>query len=290
MHFFWTVHLKRALGVMLVGIMMLWGAAVLYLPARSVFSKEEVELPIVMYHHMLKDSSRWGKYVISPDLFRQDLEYLKAQGYETVTTEDVISYAYNGTPLPPKPIMLTFDDGYYSNYLYACPLLKEYGMTGVLSIIGRYTDSYSQTQEENANYSHVTWQRCREMMEEGTMELQNHTYNLHSLTENRRGCGRRPGENKDAYQAMLKQDLEQLQQRFFQETGTLPRAFTYPFGQISPEAEPVIRELGFLAAFTCNEGRNVLSPGDKEQLYQLKRYLRPSGIDSASYFQKILPQ
>lgn len=286
---FYTIRLKRAVAVLLIGALTVWGAAVLYLPTRSAFSEQDqVELPIVMYHHILKDSSRWGKYVIGPSVFEQDLAYLKEQGYETVTAEDVIAYVYQGTPLPQKPVMITFDDGYYSNFVYACPLLKQYGMQGVLSVIGKYTDVYSESGEENANYSHVTWQRCREMMEEGTMELQNHTYDLHSLSAGRRGCGKKQGESEEEYRNMLIQDVGRLQRRFEQETGYLPRAFTYPFGQISPESEEVLKELGFLAAFTCNEGMNYISPNDPEGLYHLKRYLRSSGKDSQAFFQGIL--
>lgn len=288
---FFTFKLKRVAAVVLVAGLTLWGAVALYLPTRSTFSEQqEVELPILMYHHILKDSSRWGKYVIGPSVLEQDLAYLKEQGYETVTTEDVIHFVYQGTPLPEKPVMITFDDGYYSNFVYASPLLKQYEMQGVLSIIGIYTDTYSESGEENANYSHVTWQRCREMMEEGTMELQNHTYDMHSFSQNRRGCERRSGESQQEYRRVLSQDLEKLQQRFEQETGYLPRAFTYPFGQISPESEDVLKDLGFLAAFTCNEGINHISSSNPEQLFHLKRYLRPSGMDSKTFFQSILPQ
>ena len=151
---FYTVKLKRGLAVILVAALTVWGAVALYLPSRSAFTEQDAaDLPIIMYHHILKDSSRWGRYVIGPSVLEQDLAYLKEQGYETVTTEDVIAYVYQGTPLPEKPVMITFDDGYYSNYIYAYPLLKQYDMQGVLSIIGRYTDVYSETGEENANYS-----------------------------------------------------------------------------------------------------------------------------------------
>ncbi len=287
---FYTVKLKRGLAVILVAALTVWGAVALYLPSRSAFTEQDAaDLPIIMYHHILKDSSRWGRYVIGPSVLEQDLAYLKEQGYETVTTEDVIAYVYQGTPLPEKPVMITFDDGYYSNYIYAYPLLKQYDMQGVLSIIGRYTDVYSETGEENANYSHVTWQRCREMLEDGTMELQNHTYDLHSFTASRRGCSKNQGENEEEYRKVLSQDLKKLQQRFEQETGYLPRAFTYPYGQISPESETVLKELGFLAAFSCNEGINHISPDNPEGLYHLKRYLRPSGKDSKTFFQSILP-
>lgn len=285
---FLTVKLKSAIAIFLVGCLVVWGGVSLMVPAQSTFSEgQERDVPIIMYHHILKDSNRWGKYVIGPEELEQDLRYLKAQGYETVTAEDVIRFVYEGTPLPQKPIMLTFDDGYYSNFVYACPLLQQYGMKGVLSVIGQYTDEYSRTGEENPNYSHVTWEHCREMIRTGTMELQNHTYGMHRFSGTRQGCTKKRGETLWQYHAALLQDLKKLQLRFQQETNYLPRAFTYPFGLVSPESMEVLKELGFLAAFTCTEGINTISPDNPDGLYQLKRYLRPSGMESALFFQKI---
>ena len=96
--------------------------------ALSVPPEEAVEVPILMYHGILKDKKLQGKYVIGPDLLESDLCYLKEHGYTAVVMQDLIDYT-NGGDLPEKPIMITFDDGYYNNYLYAFPLMKD----GVLS-------------------------------------------------------------------------------------------------------------------------------------------------------------
>jgi len=284
---FLTIKLKSAIAILLVGMLMITGGIFLYRPSRSAFSEQqEIELPILMYHHILKDSSRWGNYVIGPSELEQDLIYLKENGYETVTAEDVIQFVYQGTPLPEKPVMLTFDDGYYSNFVYAQPLLKQYGMKGVLFIIGQYTDDYSQTGEENPNYSHVTWEHCREMIKDGTLELQNHTYNMHSFTAKRQGSGKQKGETLWQYHNALSKDLKKLQDKFRQETGKTPRAFAYPFGIVSPESVEVLKELGFLAAFTSNEGINQISQGNTEDLYHLKRILRPSGTSAQNLLEQ----
>ena len=63
-----------------------------------------------MYHSILKDPQRTGDYVISPEQLEKDLIYLQNHGYTTVLLADLIAYVHEGTPLPDKPIVLTFDD------------------------------------------------------------------------------------------------------------------------------------------------------------------------------------
>ena len=108
----------------------------------AVTSEEGVEIPIVMYHSLLKDEARHGKYVISPAEFENDLQYLKKHGYTTILMSDLIAYT-QGKELPGKPVLLTFDDGYYNNYLYAFELAKQYQCKFVISPIGYYADQYT---------------------------------------------------------------------------------------------------------------------------------------------------
>ena len=86
---------------------------------------ETVKVPIIMYHGLIKDSSLQTEYFISPDRFEEDLKYIKENGYTPVFMSDLIDFVYENKPLPEKPVVLSFDDGYYNNYCYAYPLLKE---------------------------------------------------------------------------------------------------------------------------------------------------------------------
>ena len=91
----------------------------------TFFAKEpkQATVVILMYHSLLKDPARQGKYVVSPDLFENDLRWLKENGYSFVEMQDLINFVYSGSSLPEKSVVITFDDGYYNNYLYAYPLL-----------------------------------------------------------------------------------------------------------------------------------------------------------------------
>ena len=92
---------------------------------QPVFGEDSVRVPILMYHSILKDSARQGKYVISPAVLAADLDALQVKGYTAITVSDLLAYVQDGADLPEKPVMITFDDGYYNNYIYAYPLLKQ---------------------------------------------------------------------------------------------------------------------------------------------------------------------
>lgn len=242
-------------------------------------------VPILMYHSLLRDASRAGQYVISPELFRSDVRYLQAHGYTTVTMTDVIRYVDGTGTLPEKPVVLTFDDGYYNNYLYGYPILRELGAKAVISIIGRYSDAFSETGETNAYYSHCTWAQLREMQASGLVEIQNHTYDLHTYNARRHGCANRKGESPEAYAHTVGVDIAKLQQRIRTELGTVPRTFVYPFGAYTAASESLIRSLGFAASLSCESGVTTVCTPDS--LYGMKRWLRPSGSSSDAFFAKI---
>ena len=145
----------------------------------NTVNSSDIKVPIIMYHSILKSKS--NKYTISPSILESDLKYIKSKGYETITMADLIDYVYNGTVLPAKPIIITFDDGFYNNLGYAVPLLHKYNMKAVISIVGIYTDAYSKSGEKNLNYSYLHWEDINNLMADGCIEFQNHTYDLHKV-------------------------------------------------------------------------------------------------------------
>ena len=249
-------------------------------------SEDYIEVPIIMYHSILKDPSRSNKYTVTPTVLEEDLKYIKDKGYTTVTITDLISYVYDNKPLPEKPIVLTFDDGHYNNYGYLFPLLEKYDMKAVISIVGSYTDKFTETDEANLNYSYLRWKDIKELMDTGRIEFQNHTYNLHSNTGKRIGTKKIKGETDEHYKNVLEEDILKLQQEFKENTNYIPQCFTYPFGGISNASLDIIKELGFKASLSCEQDINKLTK-NPNSLYLLKRYNRPSYISTYNFFQKI---
>lgn len=256
----------------------------------SEVPEDSLAVPILMYHGLLKDTSMQNKFVISPTRFEDDLKYLQSKGYETITMTQLIDFVKKGKALPKKPIVISFDDGYYNNFLYAYPLLKQYDEKAVISIIGKCTDDFSLKDADHATYSHVTWDEINEMISSGHVEIQNHTYNMHTYDKGRKGSAQNPGESVEVYKSALDEDVGLLQQRMLQETGWVPNTFAYPFGYMSDGSTNLLKSMGFEATLSCTEGINYF-PLDKtkrteDSLFVLKRILRPPNMSSADFFTK----
>lgn len=254
----------------------------------SLQNRTGVKLPILMYHSVLNDANRENKYVITPEDFEKDLQFLKENGFQTITTADLIAYKENQIALPEKPVMITFDDGYYNNYSYVFPLLKKYEMKMVLSVMGKPADEYSREGEVmNNNYSHATWTMLKEMCASGYVEIQNHSYDLHNWSE-RRGILRKKGEDSAHYAQVLFNDLTKMQERIANNVGVPATAFTYPFGAVNKESRSIVEKVGFSVTYGCEEGINVLAPDS--DLKELKRYNRPGDADRTKFFNRILKE
>lgn len=277
------MHKKREnyiISYLLILVLMLISLTLFNQTYKSVLkpvSKEEgvVYLPIIMYHQV--KPTGLSKDVISPYEFESDLQYLYENEYNTITMSELIDFVYHDQPLPDNPIMITFDDGYQSTYKYAFPLLKKYNNKMVMSIIGKSTDDFTRVHDENVNYSHLSWNRINEMLDSGLVEIQNHTYNLHTTKKGRIGAKPKPGETFTDYNLILAEDLTKLQDQIESITGESPTTFTYPYGEFSEETITILEELGFQAGLTCDYGVNIIRRNNTN-LYALKRMCRSHGV------------
>lgn len=251
-----------------------------------VVSGEQVEMIVLMYHSINSKPSKSGDFVITPQALESDLKYLSEQGYHTVVMADLISFVREGKALPEKPIMITFDDGYYNNYLNAYPLLKKYNMKAVISIIGIESDRFTENKDENENYSHLTWDKINEMMASGVIEFQNHSYNMHKPGNPRKGASKCVGESCEDYRYAFTEDAHHLQERFEEMTGYVPTTYTYPFGSVSAESYCPIVEEGFIATLDARSGIAKLEVSKDRSLYRIPRYNRPNGTSAQSIIQK----
>lgn len=265
---FLVINLKKAITCICI---ILLSVSVVF---AAVKSEKGIELPVIMYHSILDSEKYAGKYVISSSELEEDLKYLKENGYVAVTVKDLYDYVYSGKALPKKPVMLTFDDGYYNNYVNALPLMKKYNMKMVMSVVGSYSDNAEAENDENVYYSYVTWDRIREMSASGLCEIQNHSYNFHSYDDGRMGSKKMKGESDSEYKKLFSEDTLKNSEKIQTVTGEKPLCYTYPFGGVSNASFDILKEIGVKASLSCGEGMNYITR-DTESLYMLKRFLRP---------------
>lgn len=248
-------------------------------------SNDEVYLPIIMYHSLLKDKNLQNDYTISPDLFEADLKYITENGYTTITVSDLIAYVYEDKDLPDNCIMITFDDGYYNNYYYAYPLLEKYKCRAVISPIVSMTEKFTETEDVSVSYGYITTDDINEMIDSGYVEIQNHSYDMHTITP-RRGVEQKRGETLDEYKKIISEDITKAQTFIKENTGTTPQCFVYPFGAESESTLQIIKDLGFLCTLTCTEKANTITK-DPDSLYELGRFRRDRNESMAQLLSRI---
>ena len=210
-------------------------------------------LPILMYHNVVEDGQPCNTWTVTAGRFRQDLQWLKDHGYTCVLPRELES-----APLPSeKAVLITFDDGYESNYRLAFPILKEFGDKAVISLVASCID--------RGDPDFLTWDMCREMEGSGLVEFGSHTYDLHH--DHPRGIRRSPGESREEYDRRVLSDLETGTARIEQQLHTKVRFFAYPYGQKEPWASPFLHD-AFAMTVTTHYGRANLACGR----YDLPRY------------------
>jgi len=262
-------------------------ASVIYTNAEHSPNEGAVQVPVIMYHSILK--SRKGSFIVSPAQLEEDLQYIQKEGFHTVTIGDLIDYVHHDVPLPEKPIVITFDDGFLNNITYAVPLLEAYHMKAVISVVGSYTETSTQSGDRNPNYSYLNWEDVRSLILSDTIEIQNHTYDLHKKSGGRNGAAKIKGETVEHYRQVLMEDLEKFEEEMEAHTGSRTAAFTYPFGQLSDVSEDIIKEAGYLASLSCREKIRTITKNPKS-LYQIGRFNRPASLSTAQFFGKVLKE
>ena len=212
----------------------------------GVFRRARV--PIVMYHHIDDPPASVGRirYNLStpPSLFEDQLRMLKEQGYNVITLDDLVYYLTRGRPLPPKPVILTFDDGYVDNYTQAFPLLKKYGFVGTFFII---TDVVNQKHPD-----YLTWDMVREMRDAG-MRFGAHGRTHIDLSQ--------ADHDQLVWQALGSTEVFQA------ELGEPARYIAYPSGRYNQQVIDIYKSAHYWAGLTTKQG--VMQ--DSDHLFELKR-------------------
>lgn len=222
--------------------------------------RREARVPVLMYHYVSDpprgaDSVRRDLSVSGPD-FELQLRYLANEGYHAIHLTELVAHLQRGAPLPAKPIVLTFDDGYKDAYTVAFPLLKKYGFTATFFIFNKPID------QENRDY--LSW-RDVELMSAAGMEFGSHSYSHPDLRgKSAEYLTREIVGSKEAIEAHIRQPV---------------RLFCYPSGGFDRRVVAAVKEAGYWTAVTTQQGIDHPSAG----LFQVTR-IRVRGGEGLEQF------
>jgi peptidoglycan/xylan/chitin deacetylase (PgdA/CDA1 family) len=231
-------------------------------PDTGMLVQTEDPVPVLMYHVIADppSSAQLPELYVDPKTFNRQMEALEKQGYAGVSLNQVYDAWFKGGKLPEKPVVVSFDDGYRSQYVYARPELRKLGWPGVLSAIS------GRIGQPGAELSNAM---VEQMIKNG-WELDSHTINHIDVSQ--------------ASGAQLQQEVagsrRMLQQRFHQPVNF----FCYPSGRYDDQAIQAVRAAGYLGATTTDEGL-----ANKSEMYTLKR-IRVDGSDGVSGLEQKLRQ
>ncbi len=249
----------------------------IYLTAEAEPEEEyTASVPVLMYHHIAENAD--NDMIVTPETFYNQMKALSDAGCTAVTVDDMLDYVYNGKELPEKPVLITFDDGYSSNYDIAYPILKELGLHAVIFAIGSSVGEDTYHESDNPIYPHFSEEQAREMEESGVIEIESHTYDMHrSESYEKAEDGARfdvnpiAGESEEEYLEFVRADLEKSREYLGEISGGDIVALSYPSGVVNDNAARVAEEVGFKLTFSTQWGVHTIIKGLPQSLYCIKR-------------------
>lgn len=235
------------------------------------------DVPVLMWHNLAEESS--GDMTISVDTFRAQIEALHEAGFKTVSLQQLYDYVHFGTELPEKPIVLTFDDGYFSNYEYAFPILQEYDMQATIFAIGVSVgkDTYKDT--DHAMTPHFGADEAREMVDSGLISVQSHTFDMHQWPPFEDGNAQVretllpfDGEADADYEAAVEADFAESRELLESITGQPVNALAFPEGAYVTLTQDALRNAGAELTFTTVRAVNTVVKGLPQSLCAMPRF------------------
>jgi len=251
--------------------------ASVYSDSESPEKEYTKRVPILMYHHVSETQSAGS--TVTTEVFESHVKALYDAGYTAVLYDDLISYVEEGTELPEKPVVITFDDGYESNITLAAPILEKYGMCATVAIVGvtEGVDTYKETGEAIIPHFSLDDERLHEYMSKGILDIQTHTYDMHQVEKFdgeacRKGVMMLEGESEAEYVTALTEDINKASERIEKVLGKAPVVFTYPHGKYTALSEVIVHSLGMKVTVTTDPGVSEIVKGIPQSLYLLKRF------------------
>ncbi|MGF1478072.1 MAG: polysaccharide deacetylase family protein [Cyanophyceae cyanobacterium] len=206
-------------------------------------------VPIMMYHDILPEKEVF--FDVTPEELEADFELIESEGLTPISLDWLVNHLRTGVPLPEKPILLTFDDGYGGHYQHVYPLLKKYGYPAVFSI-------YTQKMELTGGRTSVTWKQLQEMAADPLVTIASH-----SITH--------PDDLRTLSDEELEAEVFESKRLLEEKLAVTIDYFTYPVGRSDERVEEVVAAAGYKAALSMDDLDEHFA-GDSQDLLTIGRF------------------
>jgi peptidoglycan/xylan/chitin deacetylase (PgdA/CDA1 family) len=239
--------------------------------------EKKFSIPVLMYHHV----NPRGRFVtVTPDRFEWQMRYLSSQGFTTLHTDEFWAIMSGQTIPPKKPVLITFDDGWLDNWVYAFPIFKKYGIKAVIFVItslipgkGRrkrsdegsllslpkHKECQDMIEKGRASEVMLSWEEIREMTDSGLIEIQSHTHTHQRYDKLYPDNLQRT--------KVLEEELKTSKELIEQGLNRACNALCWPWGKYNREYVEIARSIGYRMMFTTLKGTNT----PQTELWRIKR-------------------
>ena len=226
-----------------------WKDAIVAPPFPQIHGRARLaKVPVIMYHDIIAEKQVF--FDVTPAEFEAALQLIQKNGLTPVSFDQLVEHLKTGIPLPKKPIVLTFDDGYQGHYKFVYPLLKKYGYPAAFAI-------YPAKVGTTKGRSSVSWDQVREMAADPLVTIASH-----SLTH--------PLDLREMTDAQLQQELVESKRILEKELSQSIKYFIYPSGKNDDRVQQGIQQAGYEAAWTMNDEETRFA-ADSDNLLTIDR-------------------
>ncbi|QQY79933.1 polysaccharide deacetylase [Keratinibaculum paraultunense] len=211
----------------------------------QISEKKAEKIPVLLYHHILKqediDKYNWSENnsVLSLETFEEQMNYLYENGFYTATLDELQSFLNGEITFPEKTVVITFDDGYLSNALYAYPIMKKYNFRGTIFMLGYRVDDIQASFNPSSTQSLSIHEAYKY---EDVFDYESHTYKLHDV-------------DKNGNKLLLASDKKTIINDLTMSKNLLnAKYFSYPYGVYDENTIKYLKDTGYEMAFTIKPG------------------------------------
>ena len=188
------------------------------------------------YHHIQPESAakELGQTSLTVDygVFDQQMSYLASSGYTPIWANELINALLTHSQLPGKPVMVTMDDGYADNAIYALPVLQKYGIKANLMLASGLV---------GGNPDMLTWDQVNQLKSSGLIYFTNHTWSHYAIS--------------NGPQSKIDSEIDVAQTEIQDHTGQTVNVFTYPYGEFNNNAIQTLQRKGYIGAYSTIPGQ-----------------------------------